>query len=118
MSLGTSITQELLTLKALANFSPGLLQPWVIVVAIDSYATLKGLRRSRGIANRRNSFRVAKSPVRHSCSQGFKANPGLEFANAFSVAKAEFGGQSAVTIPSGLTCGAFMFTTLCRPCRL
>ena len=28
-----------------------LLQPWGIFAAIDFYATLKGLRRSRGIAN-------------------------------------------------------------------
>jgi hypothetical protein len=35
----------ILTLKAFANSSPGLLQPWVIVVGDRFYATLKGLRR-------------------------------------------------------------------------
>ena len=34
---------------------------------------------------RRNSFRVAKNLLRHFRTQGFKANPGQEFANAFSV---------------------------------
>ena len=39
----------------------------------------------RGNGHRvRNSFRVAQVKA-HFYTQGFKANPGLEFANAFSV---------------------------------
>ena len=33
----------------------------------------------------RNSFRVAGEIIRFFATQGFKANPGLELANAFSV---------------------------------
>lgn len=45
------------TLKALANSSPGLQQPWEQAQFLDD-ATLKELR-FFAIANRRNSFRVA-----------------------------------------------------------
>gem|GEM_PF-915524 len=56
----------------------------------------------RGIANRRNSFRVAKNLLRHSCSQGFKANPGLELANAYSVTTAaELTPEPAIDFNSG-----------------
>jgi hypothetical protein len=72
---------EAITLKALANWSPGLrfatlgkksLQNILRNperVAIRRDATLSGLRRIMG--------RIF--------TQGFKANPGLELANAFSV---------------------------------
>jgi hypothetical protein len=38
----------IITLKALADFSPGLLQPWVIVIGKEVFATVKGLRRRSG----------------------------------------------------------------------
>jgi hypothetical protein len=37
------------------------------------------------IEPRRNSFRVASFVKWQKCTQGFKANPGLKLANAFSV---------------------------------
>ena len=46
--------------------------------------TLKGLCLLRESQTRRNSFRVAMNRAA-SFTQGFKANPGLELANAFSV---------------------------------
>jgi hypothetical protein len=51
------------------------------------YATLKELPLgSPNCGPRRNSFRrVARDLKAHFETQGFKANPGLEFANAFSV---------------------------------
>ena len=72
-----------LTLKAFANFSPGFrfgnpgrTRP------LQKTQTLKGLRRIP--ETRRNPLRVA---TRQTCilTQGFKANPRLELANAFSV---------------------------------
>ena len=70
------------TLKALANFSPGFaLKPWVGGRRSKFFATLKGLRKT------------SASQLLQSCeeffetllTQGFKANPGLALANAFSV---------------------------------
>ena len=49
------------TLKALANVSPGLaLKPWVQKCETRLFATLKGLR-GLLVTNERNSFRVAPS---------------------------------------------------------
>jgi hypothetical protein len=41
--------------------------------------------RRRSLPNRRNSFRVATNQRCTTYPQGFKANPGLKLANAFSV---------------------------------
>ena len=92
------------TLKALANSSPGpgspcgqparggsvaLWQPWEHSFILED-ATLKELCRCSLTQNPRNSFRVAKNLSRRFLPQGFKANPGLELANAFSVTEQDF----------------------------
>ena len=74
--------KETITLKAFANSSPGLRSGNPGVTDFMKDATLKGLRSPS-----------AKSQLLQSCeeslaafkTQGFKANPGLELANAFSV---------------------------------
>jgi hypothetical protein len=73
-----------LTLKAFANFSPGLrFGTWEDAPHLQKTQTLKGLRRD----NRRPV--ATPSELRQnkhaSCAQGFKANLGLELANAFGV---------------------------------
>src|SRR4029079_1477008 len=75
-----------ITLKAFADSSPGLSfgNP-------GEHAFISGRRNSEGVASKfswlsgRNSFRVATNLSWASLTQGFKANPGLELANAFSV---------------------------------
>jgi hypothetical protein len=55
-----SCRRNLVTLKALANVSPGFaLKPWVQKRPRRLFATLKGLRDVAVIKRRRNSFRVA-----------------------------------------------------------
>ena len=77
------LVQFRLTLKAFANSSPGLrLATLGSRAPLTGQITLKGLLRDT--ETRRNSFRVA-TKQRESLPQGFKANPGLELANAFSV---------------------------------
>jgi hypothetical protein len=66
-----------LTLKAFTNFSPGLRFGNPGKEAPHSQQTLKGLRRGNTVELRQDQ--------RPSYSQGFKANPGLELANAFGV---------------------------------
>jgi hypothetical protein len=75
-----------LTLKAFANSSPGLRfgNSGKEAFTFLEDATLKELRRRSPPVKRRNSFRVAKNPS-NLLSPGFQSNPGLEFANAFSV---------------------------------
>jgi hypothetical protein len=75
------------TLKALANSSPGLLQPWVIIVGNTFHATLKGLRRSP-----RNRKLVATSSLVGSSINEMpfprvakSSTLGWNLANAFSV---------------------------------
>jgi hypothetical protein len=46
------------------------------------HGTLQGERFSVAITNRRNPFRVATNLIKYTLFQGFKANPGLQFANA------------------------------------
>ena len=76
-----------LSLKALANSSPGLRfwQPWDHDRLLKEDATLKGLRRRLGSRQRRNPFRVAKIYGPRQCPRVSKQNPGLKLANAFSV---------------------------------
>ena len=75
-----------LTLKALANSSPGFaLKPWVQNAARDFIATLKELRLLCGLQTATQPFQGCIFKNFGMRSQGFKANPGLEFANAFSV---------------------------------
>jgi hypothetical protein len=50
-------------------------------------ATLKGLRRHAIDLKPSQPFRVANRQNRTLIPQGFKANPGLEFANTFGVSK-------------------------------
>jgi hypothetical protein len=57
-----------------------------LIMKRNSEGVASPLSQSKG----RNSFRVAMS-LGHLSPQGFKANPGLEFANAFSV---HFNGNS------------------------
>ena len=77
---------NLVTLKALANVSPGFaLKPWVQKCPRRLFATLKGLR---GFAV--NKRRATPSELRlremRCLFPGLpKRNPGLELANAFSV---------------------------------
>ena len=59
-----------LTLKALANFSPGLFQPWVQKAHFNFVATLSGLR---------HVFMTCAIPGLP------ERNPGLTFANTFGV---------------------------------
>jgi hypothetical protein len=62
------------------------LKPWVNDFIEICYATPKELH--PGSPNRRpgrNAFSVATDLKVHFETQGFRANPGLEFANAFSV---------------------------------
>jgi hypothetical protein len=76
------------TLKALANFSPGLLQPWVIDIKNKSFATLKGLRRLFRFQTATQPFqgcvfhligsvipRVAKAQPWAKVSERFQRNP-------------------------------------------
>ena len=76
-----------ITLKAFANSSPGLRfgDPG-ITLSFEKGATLKGLRRRLFDRGRSQPLQGCAS-VKSGCasSQGFKANPGLELANAFSV---------------------------------
>jgi hypothetical protein len=51
-------------------------------------------RRRSPITNRSNSFRVATKEGTPFYTQGFKANPGLEFANTFGV-----GGEARMLLP-------------------
>jgi hypothetical protein len=60
------------------------LKPWEDVAHLKRAQTLKGLRRNKP-KTRRNSFRVATNKNKNLTPQGFKANPGLKLANAFSV---------------------------------
>jgi hypothetical protein len=61
------------------------LKPWDLREGIGG-STLKGFLYDCGCLVRpRNPFRVAKPKRRRLVSQGFKANPGLEFANTFGV---------------------------------
>ena len=73
-----------LTLKAFANFSPGLRfgNPGKTRPILEDTNPERVAARSP--KNRRNSFRVT---TKQTCilAQGFKANPGLELTNAFSV---------------------------------
>jgi hypothetical protein len=74
------------TLKALANVSPGFaLKPWGSKMPERLFATLKGLRSFAFNKHRGNSFRVAPSKNEMRFPGLPKHNPGLEFANAFSV---------------------------------
>jgi hypothetical protein len=74
------------TLKALANVSPGFaLKPWVQKCPSSLFATLKGLRGFAVNKRRRNSFRVAPSRNQSVFPGLPERNPGLELANAFSV---------------------------------
>ena len=76
-----------LTLKAFANFSPGLLwQPW-------EHQSFRSFRNPEGVASNVAESQQASQPLQ-GCeesirllmmTQGFKANPGLKLANAFSV---------------------------------
>ena len=77
-----------LTLKAFANSSPGLSfgNPGENPSHFKG-ATLKELGRRLLTAKPRNPFRVANNLPGHLCTQGFKANPGLTVANAFSVTR-------------------------------
>jgi hypothetical protein len=82
------LNEDILTLKAFANFNPGLCfwQPWV-----HRCLLIKG-RNPDGVATKVGLLRK-RSQVLQSCdeshwaflTQGFKANPGLKLANAFSV---------------------------------
>jgi hypothetical protein len=85
--LGTCGSKLPITLKALANSSPGFaLKPWVQKCPRRLFATLKGLRGSAVNKRRRNSFRVEPSRNGMRFPRVAKsANPGLELANAFSV---------------------------------
>src|SRR6267142_2500347 len=93
-SITASLSTEFLsfyskiTLKALANYSPGFaLKPWVQKCRKRFVATLKELRRGLRFGGRqRNPFRVASSRQWTCVVPGLpKRNPGLELANAFSV---------------------------------
>jgi hypothetical protein len=76
-----------ITLKAFANSSPGFaLKPWVHECIEKCYATLKELH--PGSPNRSpvaTLSELRRDLKAHFKTQGFRANPGLEFANAFSV---------------------------------
>ena len=66
------------TPKALANFSPGLLQPWDSDLVLD--LTLKGL-----VAHRPNAFSVGLAHKFKTQGWSLRSNPGLKLANAFGV---------------------------------
>jgi hypothetical protein len=73
-----------ITLKALANSSPGFaLKPWERVGRdfCNSEGVCGGVRYRKTFTTPSELRNLS----RHSLSQGFKANPGLELANAFSV---------------------------------
>jgi hypothetical protein len=76
-----------ITLKAFANLSPGFtLKPWVKKKAHLFHRNSEGVATGlRFGGRRRNPFRVASQKNSDAFSPGFKANPGLELANAFSV---------------------------------
>jgi hypothetical protein len=75
-----------ITLKAFANSSPGLRSgnPGIHVAIVIIPATLKGLRRCLAITPSQH-FQGCEEFMLANEIQGFKANPGLKFANAFSV---------------------------------
>jgi len=77
-------------LKAFANSSPGWRfgNPGKPISFIED-ATLKELRGHLLTSNPRNPFRVANNLLGDFWTQGFKANPGLTLANAFSVSRFE-----------------------------
>ena len=61
---------------------------------------------------RRNFFRVAKQCITGVLTQGFKANPGLELANAFSVIRRTRVSHSLYrkVVPTSLSRGVYVFT--------
>jgi hypothetical protein len=67
------------TLKALANSSPGLLQPWDPVLTLVP-RTLKEFAKAPATVSQRFQRYDFSLPKSQGCS-----NPGLELANAFSV---------------------------------
>ena len=73
--------------ESVRQFQPrvALWQPWENLFLEG--ATLKELRRRSLTATLRNPFRVANNLIGHFWTQGFKANPGLTLANAFSVTR-------------------------------
>ena len=84
---GLNFWSATITLKALANFSPGLRfgNPGKNASECFEDATLKGLRHC---PPNRNPVATPSELRRNKCAlftQGFKANPGLKLANAFSV---------------------------------
>jgi len=86
--LGLKTTTRRITLKAFANSSPGvaLWQPW------GNMHSFSRRRNSEGVASSfadRKAFATPSELRNNLCrffqTQGFKANPGLALANAFSV---------------------------------
>jgi hypothetical protein len=78
---------NLKTLKALANFSPGLRfgNPGFKTESRRFFATLKELREFGKGPMVMQPFQGCEQPLSAFLPQGFKANPGLKLANAFSV---------------------------------
>ena len=83
-----SATSQEITLKALANSSPGFaLKPWVQKWRKRFFTTLKELRRVLRLRNRDATPSELRLREMNACSQGCQRNPGLELANAFSVVR-------------------------------
>jgi hypothetical protein len=89
-ALDTDYCHEKHNAESVGEFQPrvALRQPWEQARSLMDTATLKG---------------VAKDAFPMSMTQGFEANPGLEFANAFSVIKRR-GSNDISKSDSALTC--------------
>jgi hypothetical protein len=100
-ALDTDYCHEKHNAESVGEFQPrvALRQPWEQARSLIDTATLKGVAEPA----RAQPFRVAKDAFPMSMTQGFKANPGLEFANAFCVIKRR-GSNDISKSDSALTC--------------